>query len=299
MSIDIEFDSVRLRTLFELARKEDIGLVGDLTSLLLPETSSMATGSWELVARESGRFCGAAILPMLLDSLAPKIKLEWIKPEADRAPVTGGDSIARFSGLVCQMLAAERTLLNFLQHLSGVTTLTHQFVTAVAGTHARIFDTRKTTPGFRELEKYAVRCGGGHNHRIGLYDAVLIKDNHLAGIPTNRLAHRVMEMLNGIERLPSTPSFVEVECDTLEQLTELLKVMSIDVILLDNFELDALREAVSMRDSAGLRGKVELEASGRTTLETVREIATTGVERIAVGAITHSAPILDLGLDAA
>ncbi|MCG8405848.1 MAG: carboxylating nicotinate-nucleotide diphosphorylase [Phycisphaerales bacterium] len=298
MNVDVEFNREHLRALFEVARHEDLGLDGDLTSMLLPETTFMATGTWELTAREAGRFSGAAILPMLLESLAPKVKLEWIMPNADCAQVGEGDPIARFSGLVCQMLSAERTVLNFLQHMSGITTLTSRYVDAVAGTHTKIFDTRKTTPGLRDLEKYAVLCGGGHNHRVGLYDAVLIKDNHLEGIPTNRLAHRVMEMLNGIERLPSAPAFVEVECDTLAQYSELLKVVGIDVILLDNFDLDGLREAVRLRDTAGLRGKVELEASGRTTLETVREIAETGVERVAVGAITHSAPILDLGLDA-
>ena len=178
-------------------------------------------------------------------------------------------------------------------------TLTGKFVSAVAGTHAKIYDTRKTTPGLRTLEKYAVRCGGGHNHRIGLYDAVLIKDNHLAGIPVNRLAHTVFEMLNRIETLPVRPAFVEVECDGLDQLSELVKVVGIDLILLDNFEVGDLRAAVQMRNDAGLRGKVELEASGGATLDTVRAIAQAGVERIAVGAITHSTPSLDLGLDAA
>jgi nicotinate-nucleotide pyrophosphorylase (carboxylating) len=233
-----------------------------------------------------------------LEALAPAIHVEWLGPRSSRGDVQAGERIAKFSGLVCQMLAAERTLLNFLQHLSGVATLTAHYVAAVAGTHAKIFDTRKTTPGMRTLEKYAVRCGGGHNHRIGLYDAVLLKDNHLAGIPTSRLAHAVFEMLNRVETLSSQPAFVEVECDGLDQLAELLKVVGIDVILLDNFKFPAIREAVTMRDRAGLRGKLELEASGGVTLETVRKIAETGVERIAVGAITHSAPILDLGLDA-
>ncbi|MFQ5501995.1 MAG: carboxylating nicotinate-nucleotide diphosphorylase [Phycisphaerae bacterium] len=289
----------RLRTLLRLAREEDWGDSGDLTSLLLPETSLNATERWELCARETGRFCGAKILPTLLESLAPEVGIGWMKPDADRLPVEAGETLVRLEGLVCQMLSAERTLLNFLQHLSGVATLTSRYVSAVAGTHAKIFDTRKTTPGLRDLERYAVRCGGGHNHRTGLYDAVLIKDNHLAGVPVNRLAHRLMEMLNRLNRLPSEPAFVEVECDTLEQFAELLKVVGIDVILLDNFKPEALKEAVAMRESAGLRGKVEMEASGRAKLESVRTIAQTGVDRIAVGAITHSAPILDLGLDAA
>ncbi len=298
MDIDAGFDREQLGKLLELARHEDLRQAGDVTSKLLPDTVLTAEGAWALVARDEGRFAGAALLPILLGSLAPEVRLDWLKTDADRAGIQPGETIARLSGLVCQMLTAERTLLNFLQHLSGVATLTQRFVEVVAGTHAKIYDTRKTTPGLRELEKYAVRCGGGHNHRSGLYDAVLIKDNHLAGIPTHRLAHAVMEMLGRIPQLPSRPAFVEVECDAVEQVAELLKVVGIDVILLDNFECDALREAVRLRDEAGLKGKVEFEASGRAVLETVRDIAETGVDRIAVGAITHSAPVLDIGLDA-
>lgn len=298
MAVDFQFDLDHLKKLFELARREDFGPAGDLTSRLLDEASFNVSGNWALTAREAGRFCGAAILPLLLDAMAPKVALSWVKPDADGSTIAAGDCIAKFSGLVGQMLAAERTILNFVQHLSGVATMTHAFVRAAGDTHAKIYDTRKTTPGFRMLDKYAVRCGGGHNHRTGLFDAVLIKDNHIAGVPTQRLAHAVMSLLNGIERLPSQPAFVEVECDDLAQLAQLLKVVGIDVILLDNFSYDDLREAVRMRDAAGLRGKVELEASGGATLDMIRPLAETGVERIAVGAITHSAPALDLGLDA-
>lgn len=298
MGVEFPFDQDHLAKLIELARSEDFGPTGDLTSRLLDEASYDVIGAWELTAREPGRFCGAAILPQLLQSLAPAVATSWIKPNADLSSVEPGDCVAKFSGSVGQMLAAERTILNFLQHMSGVATLTHQFVRAVGETHAKIYDTRKTTPGFRALDKYAVRCGGGHNHRTGLYDAVLIKDNHIAGVPTDRLAHAVMSLLNGIQRLPSQPAFVEVECDDLAQVSELMKVVGIDVILLDNFAFDDLREAVRIRDAAGLRGKVELEASGGARLETIRQIAETGIERIAVGAITHSARALDLGLDA-
>jgi nicotinate-nucleotide pyrophosphorylase (carboxylating) len=298
MNAKAEFDTEQLRTLLALTRREDLGDVGDLTSMLLPEASFRARGSWALVARESGRFCGEAILPALLETLAPEIKLEWFMPQADRAKISPGQTLARFTGLACQMLAAERTILNFLQRLCGIATMTSRYVAAVAGQHTKIYDTRKTTPGHRELEKYAVRCGGGHNHRAGLYDAVLIKDNHLAGIPINRLSHAVFQMLSRVETLPSSPAFVEVECDCLEQMEQLLNVVGIDVILLDNFSLSDMEAAVRMRDQSGLRGKVELESSGGTTLEQVGDIAATGVERIAVGAITHSAGILDLGLDA-
>jgi nicotinate-nucleotide pyrophosphorylase (carboxylating) len=290
-------DREHLARLLQLAREEDLGAAGDLTSRLLPETWQRARGAWLLVARRAGRLCGREIMPDLLAALAPEVGVAWFDGMRDGASIQPGDRLARFEGLAAQMLAAERILLNFLQHLSGVATLTARFVSAVAGTHAKIYDTRKTTPGLRALEKYAVRCGGGHNHRSGLYDAVLIKDNHLAGIPASRLAHAVFEMLNRLETLPSQPAFVEVECDGLDQFAELLKVVGIDLILLDNFTLDDLRRAVEMRDRAGLRGKVELEASGQATLENVRAIAGTGVERIAVGAVTHSAPILDLGID--
>lgn len=299
MSQDTPIDSTQLEALLRLAREEDLGEAGDLTSLLLPQTAGAAEGRWQLVAREPGRFCGKALLPELLASLAPEVRLDWVDPDVDVRAVQAGQTVARFSGLLCQMLAAERTLLNFLQHLSGVATLTARYVTAVAATHAKIYDTRKTTPGLRTIERYAVRCGGGHNHRTGLYDAILIKDNHLAGIPTNRLAHTVHEMLCRVDSLPARPAFVEVECDTVEQFAELLKVVGVDVILLDNFGPPELQRAVTMRNQAGLRGKVELEASGGITLQNARAIAETGVERIAVGAITHSAPALDLGLDAA
>ncbi len=299
MSSDPAIDLEQFRRFVELARQEDFGPHGDVTTQLLPPLALEETGEWFLTARQAGRFCGVQIVPPLLESLAPKISVEWLGPMNPKGDVAPGEKIALLSGLVCQMLAAERTLLNFLQHLSGVATLTTRYVAAVAGTHAKIYDTRKTTPGMRTLEKYAVRCGGGHNHRTGLYDAVLLKDNHLAEIPTERLAHAVFEMLNRLETLPSQPAFVEVECDGLDQLAELLKVVGIDVILLDNFELPMIREAVAIRDRAGLRGKLELEASGGITLDTVRAVAETGVERIAVGAITHSAPILDLGIDAA
>lgn len=294
-----ELDCSEVLRVIALAREEDLGQHGDVTSSLLPAHRLTAEGRWRLTARDEGRFCGRELLPILLRELAPEVRLLRVGPDDPQGRVLRGEAIAELAGHVGQMLAAERTILNFLQHLSGIATLTARYVAAVAGTGAKIYDTRKTTPGLRTLEKYAVRCGGGHNHRIGLFDAVLIKDNHLAGIPRERLAHTVFEMLNRLTSLPICSSFVEVECDHLDQFEELLKVVGIDVILLDNFEIEALRQAVELRDRHGLRGKVELEASGRTQLENVRRIAETGVERIAVGALTHSAPILDLGLDAA
>ncbi|MCA9257398.1 MAG: hypothetical protein KDA33_17245, partial [Phycisphaerales bacterium] len=176
MAVEFEFDRNFLKRLIELAREEDFGASGDLTSRLLDEASFNLVGTWQLTARQAGRFCGAAILPTLIETLAPQVALTWIKPNADLSDVSPGDCVAKLNGSVGQMLAAERTLLNFLQHMSGVATMTHRFVKAAGETHAKIYDTRKTTPGLRALEKYAVTCGGGVNHRFGLFDAVLIKD---------------------------------------------------------------------------------------------------------------------------
>jgi nicotinate-nucleotide pyrophosphorylase (carboxylating) len=200
-------------------------------------------------------------------------------------------------GPIEEVLAVERTLLNFLQRLSGIATLTRAYVEAVARTRATVYDTRKTVPGWRDLDKYAVRCGGGRNHRLGLHDALLVKDNHLSGVTTDRLAFTLFEMLNRAASLSPPPAFVEVEVDGLDQLTEVLKVVGVDVVLLDNFTMDALSAAVRMRDAAGLAGKVELEASGGITLGNVRAVAETGVERISIGALTHSAPAYDLSLE--
>ena len=205
--------------------------------------------------------------------------------------------LALLRGPLGALLSAARVWLNFLQRLGGVATQTRRYVDAVAGTGAVILDTRKTTPGWRALEKYAVRCGGGQNHRQGLYDAVLIKDNHLAGIETPHLAAALFEMLNHLATQPTKPTFVEVEADTLAQVEELFKVVGIDVILLDNFTPAQMSAAVGRRKDLGLKGKIALEASGGVTLDTVRAIAETGVERISVGALTHSAVGLNLSLE--
>lgn len=298
MSVPTNLDRSRFDRLLQLAREEDFGEHGDLTTALLPAPAQTARGRWSLSARQAGRFCGHEILPALLASLAPEVRVEPGSLIPDGTELQCDTIVARLAGRVAQMLAAERVLLNFLQRLSGVATLTHRFVATVAGLHVKIFDTRKTTPGWRDLERYAVRVGGGHNHRRGLFDAILIKDNHLAGVPVSRLSHTVFEMLNALDRQAVRPDFVEVEADSLEQVPELLNVVGIDVLLLDNFAPSALREAVRLRDAAGLRGKMELEASGGINLDNVRAVAEAGVERIAVGALTHSAPALDLGLDA-
>ncbi|MCS7047311.1 MAG: carboxylating nicotinate-nucleotide diphosphorylase, partial [Gemmataceae bacterium] len=202
-----------------------------------------------------------------------------------------GDHLATISGRMRSLLAAERTALNFLQHLSGIATLTRRYVEAVAGLPVRILDTRKTLPGWRLLEKYAVRQGGGDNHRRGLYDAILIKDNHLAAL--HRSANPVAAaVLAAQEKCPDLP--VEVEVDSLAQLPQALACRPA-IVLLDNMSLEQLREAVQRRNRQA--PDVLLEASGGVTLQTVRAIAETGVDRISVGALTHSAPALDISLE--
>lgn len=288
-------DNAGLAALIALARLEDYG-GGDVTTCLLADAGESA--SFRLLAKESGVFAGREIARAILDAYTPSIELEWSNAGSDGTTIENPPVVlATIRGQLGMMLAAERVLLNFLQRLSGVATTTRRFVDAVDGTGARVFDTRKTMPGWRSLDKYAVRLGGGCNHRKGLFDAVLIKDNHLAGVETHRLASVVFDMLNQLETGANRPSFVEVEAGDLAQVEELLKVVGIEVILLDNFSPDELRQAVALRDRQGLREKVALEASGGITLDTVRAVAQTGVERISVGAITHSAPALDLSLE--
>jgi nicotinate-nucleotide pyrophosphorylase (carboxylating) len=217
--------------------------------------------------------------------------MELIEGRFSDANVT---PLLRIRGPVRSLLSAERIVLNFLQRMSGVATLTNRFVKRTDGTRAKIYDTRKTIPGWRALDKYAVRCGGGFNHRIGLYDGLLVKDNHVAAMPLRELSGFLASIVQR-SRGEDAKRLVEVEVDTLEQLAEVLKVDGIDVILLDNMDCPRMQSAVEMRDRGNK--KVELEASGGVTIETVRSIALTGVDRIAVGAITHSAPAMDIGLD--
>ncbi len=290
---DIRAVHTQARLLAEMAREEDLGS-GDVTTALL---DTRAVQEFRLVARQRGALCGREIGEVVLAAYGDSIDLAWSDAATDGALFEQGQSLAVLRGQCGDILAAERVFLNFLQRLCGIATSTRAYVDAVAGTDAKILDTRKTTPGWRVLEKYAVRCGGGHNHRMGLYDAVLVKDNHLAGIPADKLAGRAFEMLNAVSALDREPAFIEIEADTIEQVEALLSVVGIDIILLDNFSLEDLRRAVALRDDLNLRGKVALEASGGVTLKTVRSIAETAVDRISVGAITHSALALDLALD--
>ncbi len=288
-------DQNALRTLIDIAKSEDLG-TGDLSSALLENSSEQVR--FRLLAKMPGVFAGVRVAEHVLHAYDGSLEIDWTSAGSDGAVLDDNETeLATITGPLGSILSAERVFLNFLQRLSGIATVTREFVDAVADTEAAILDTRKTTPGWRALEKYAVRCGGGQNHRSGLFDAVLIKDNHLAGIEPGRLASALFEMLNRLSEGEVKPSFVEVEVDSLLQLGELLKVVGIDIILLDNFSDRQLREAVAMRDSFGLREKVLLEASGGVTLKTVRAIALAGVDRISVGAITHSAPALDLSLE--
>lgn len=278
-----------VRHLWEAALRED-GADNDVTSAMA--IAENVVGTARLVAGQPGVFAGGVIV-----DLAAENDLTVERSAQDGAPVQQGDVIATLTGAVRRLLGIERTLLNFLQRLSGVATLTRLYVEAVAGTSAKIYDTRKTIPGWRQLDKYAVRCGGGCNHRMGLHDAILIKDNHLAGKTPEQLASEVAEMVKRATSLDPRPAFFECEVDTLEQFDALLSVDGIDVILLDNFTLDQLREAVTRRDAVGLKGRVDLEASGGVGLDDARRVAKTGVDRISVGALTHSAAALDINME--
>ena len=237
---------------------------------------------------------GLASTPLLARVFGTSIRAEATRRDGER--ISPGETLAVLEGDLAQIVTLERTLLNLIGRMSGVATLTRKYVDAVAGTRATILDTRKTTPGLRLLEKYAVRCGGGSSHRLGLYDAVLVKDNHIAGIPLDSLPGELARASRAI-RAERPILFFEVEVDTLEQFERVLRVERglIDIVLLDNLGPDALRDAVRMRDRAG--SAILLEASGGVRLETVRALAESGVDRISAGALTHSAVSADIGLD--
>lgn len=274
--------------LIALAIEEDFGKLGDVTSLSTIPAS--AQGSAVFVARAPGVLAGLPVVEMLAHHF--QLDAGFAPFLTDGAVLNRGDKIAQVSGSMRRILSMERTALNFLQRLSGVATMTHRFVELVKGTKAEILDTRKTTPGWRSLEKYAVRCGGGRNHRIGLHDAVLIKDNHLAWL--DRDQDPIGQAVSSARHLAHGASFIEIEVDSLEQFDRALTTEA-DIILLDNFLLPDLVEAVRRRDAA--HSPILLEASGGVNLETVEGIARTGVDRISVGALTHSAPSLDIALD--
>jgi len=290
----------QLKELIQMARREDLGPDGDdVTSRLLVPETAVSVGT--LYQKEMGVACGLPIVEMICRAYDERLRVELI-PGFHMEIIEGRYSdqrqtpLLRMRGPVRSLLSAERVILNFLQRMSGVATLTQRFVRRVAGTEARIYDTRKTIPGFRLLDKYAVTAGGGENHRIGLFDGLLVKDNHLAAVPPRELVNYLQPIVNQA-RSEDASRLVEIEVDNLEQFREVIKVRGIDVVLLDNMDCPRMELAVQIRDQAGMKSKIALEASGGVTLETVRTIALTGVDRISVGALTHSATALDIGLD--
>lgn len=289
-----------VRRLLELARDEDLGppgpSQGDATSIFTIDPSASASAN--IVAREPGVLAGLAALPELRDLIAPGVHLTLLAADGDA--VDAPRPIATLRGPKRQLLALERPALNLLGRLSGIATTTARFVAALraAGqTRAKLYDTRKTTPGLRVLEKYAVRCGGGACHRMGLHDAILIKDNHIAGVPPAELPAFVARAAAAARTARPDLLFIEVEVDTLDQLAALLTLPAglIDIVLLDNMPPATLARAVAMRSAA--RPALQLEASGGVRLDTVAAIAATGVERISAGALTHGSTWLDLAMD--
>lgn len=287
------------RELVRLAIREDLDREHDWTTVALVPDAAMARAA--LIVRQAGVVAGLRAAAQVLAEFDPKIT--WSAEVADGATVLPGQRIAMVAGAARSLLTSERALLNLLSRLCGIATLTRRYVDAVAATHAKIYDTRKTTPGWRRLEKYAVRMGGGVNHRAGLFDAILIKDNHLAFGQAGNAAARftpaeavrqARTFISGLGDLRKETLPLEVEVDSLEQLAAVLPERP-DIVLLDNMQPDLLRRAVAMRDSVA--PQVQLEASGGVNLQTVEAIASSGVDRISVGALTHGATSLDIGLD--
>ena len=268
-----------IEDLIQLALKEDIG-PGDITTdnLVAPGTRGRAT----IIAKQDLVIAGLQVAEKVFNTLEPKIGFEPLYTDGDRVP--DGSTVVRIDGPLGALLRGERTALNFLQRLSGIATQAHAFVGEVAGTSVKLVDTRKTAPGWRVLEKYAVRMGGAHNHRMGLYDGVLIKDNHIA--VSGGIANAVKKVRQQISHLVK----VEVEAATFEEVKEALDTGA-DVIMLDNMDLNQIRKAVRMIDKKAL-----VEVSGNVTRERLKELAQTGVDLISIGALTHSAVAVDLSM---
>ena len=280
----MELSAPEINQAVQCALEEDIGS-GDVTTLAtMPEN---ATASAVMRAREPLVVAGLAFAEAAFRELSPSNEIEQTAHDSQR--MSAGETLLKISGPTRALLSAERVALNFVQRLSGVATLTAQFVDAIQGSHAQILDTRKTTPGWRRFEKYAVTCGGGHNHRIGLFDLALIKDNHLAALKDARPNAIAAAILRVRQKYPQIK--IEVETDTLEQVEQALAAGA-DLILLDNMTVVQLRLAVQK-----CKGRAQTEASGGVNLASVHAIAQTGVDFISVGALTHSARAVDIGLD--
>lgn len=281
--IPAPLDPISVRRAVEAALAEDLGRAGDVTSAATIPAGAVATAA--IVSRATGRLAGLQLAEAAFAALDPSIRFSAERADADR--LEPGAVVARVEGPARAVLTGERTALNFLGHLSGVATATAAYADLIAHTKAKVCCTRKTTPGLRVFEKYAVRCGGGANHRFGLDDAILIKDNHIA------VAGGVNEALRAAKLAAGHLMKIEIEVDDLDQLDRVL-TEGADAVLLDNMTPETLREAVRRID-----GRLVAEASGNVSLETVKAIAESGVDLISVGRITHSAPTLDLGLDIA
>jgi len=284
MCSDAFISPLEIEAAVRRALEEDLGRAGDITSIAtVPED---AIGRATLNARQAGVIAGLPLVAATFRRLAGDID---IVPHArDGAAIAAKTKLMTISGNARAMLAAERTALNFLGHLSGIATATAAFVSRIAHTKARIICTRKTTPGLRALDKYAVRCGGGYNHRFGLDDAMLIKDNHIA------VAGGIAAVLKRAKAAAGHLVKIEIEVDSLDQLQEVLDVGLADVVLIDNFDPPSMRKAVAM-----VAGRLVIEASGGITLDSAAAIAETGVDYLSSGALTHSVQNLDVGLDIA
>jgi nicotinate-nucleotide pyrophosphorylase (carboxylating) len=288
----MKLNIAQVRPLIKMAIEEDLGK-SDLTSELLFKDDTFDKAN--IISREEIVVCGMPVIKEVLNLYDKRLKLKVYVKDGESAYT--GRKIGTIEGPLRSMLSAERVILNFLQRLSGIATNTRKYVRAVQGTKAKIYDTRKTLPGWRILEKYAVRCGGGHNHRLGLYDGILIKDNHLAQLGRN-FQPKLRKMVCEARKLKGA-KFVAVEVDHVDdQLNYVLEIPGIDIVLLDNMGQWQFKHAVEMRNK--MRGKNKkplLEASGNITLNNVSAIAQCGIDRIAVGALTHSATAVDIALD--
>ena len=283
--------------LLKRALAEDVG-AGDVTSLALIDEDCSSAGV--ILAKQEGVVAGLIVLEPLCDLACKSLRVQVKASDGDC--VQAGEEVARIIGSRREILTVERVTLNFLGHLSGIATLTNRFVEAVKGSSAVICDTRKTIPGLRVLEKYAVRAGGGTNHRAGLYDSALIKDNHLFCLSQNEQGQETLKVLaSRLDELRGqlpTGGFIELEVDNLGQFQQVLNMrLAVDMVLLDNFSRQELTEAVKMRNEAGMAGELLLEASGNIKLENVAEVANSGVDRISVGALTHSAAGFDFSME--